>query len=74
MQSHESQPSIILVLAGLLVLTAIEYIFSQMGAGLTLLLVLAFFKLLLVIIYFMHLPRLWTSPSTAEVEAEKDQE
>jgi heme/copper-type cytochrome/quinol oxidase subunit 4 len=74
MQSHGSQPSIILVLAGLLVLTAIEYLFSQMGAGLTLLLVVAFFKFLLVIIYFMHLPRLWSSPSPAEVEVEKDQE
>ena len=72
MQSHRSQPSALTVLAGLMLLTATEYILSQMGAGLTLLLVVAFFKVLLVVIYFMHLPRLWASP--AEAEAEKDQE
>ncbi len=72
MQTHRSQPSALTVLAGLMVFTAIEYLLSQMGAGLTLLLVVAFFKFLLVVIYFMHLPRLWASQ--AEAKAEKDQE
>ena len=72
MQSHGSQPSVLAVLAGLMVLTAVEYVLSQIGVGLTLLLVAAVFKFLLVVLYFMHLPRLWASP--AEAEAEKDQE
>jgi hypothetical protein len=55
-----------------MVLTAIEYVFSQIGAGLLLLLVVAFFKFLLVIIYFMHMPRLWAS-RTAEGSDEEQQ-
>jgi hypothetical protein len=61
-QSHGKQPGALTILAGLMVLTAAEYVFAQIGAGLLLLLVVAFFKFLLVIIYFMHLPRVWTDP------------
>lgn len=64
-QSHGKQPGVLTVLAGLMVLTAVEYIFAQIGSGLILLLVVAFFKFLLVIIYFMHLPRVWTEEGEA---------
>jgi len=72
MDGHSKGPSVLAVLAGLMVLTAIEYIFAVIGAGLLLLLVVAFFKFLLVIIYFMHLPRLWTEPATEAAEQEHE--
>jgi hypothetical protein len=72
MTSHASQPSALTVLAGLMVLTAIEYVFSIIGAGLLLLLVVAFFKFLLVVVYFMHLPRIWNAPAAEAAEQEHE--
>jgi hypothetical protein len=63
-EPHGGRSNALGILAGLMVLTALEYVFSQIGAGLILLLVVAFFKFLLVAVYFMHLPRLWTEPRT----------
>ena len=70
MPEHSSGPSPLVILAGLMALTAIEYIFSIIGAGLLLLLVVAMFKLLLVVIFFMHLPRLWAAPAGEAPEQE----
>jgi len=70
MHAHAKGPSVLAVLAGLMILTAVEYIFAIIGAGLLLLLVVAFFKFLLVIIYFMHLPRLWSAPAGEPAEQE----
>lgn len=72
MSGHASRSNALPVLAGLMVFTAIEYIFSIIGAGLLLLLVVAFFKFLLVVIYFMHLPRVWTEPAVQAVEPEHE--
>lgn len=69
MQSHSSQPGVLVVIGGLMALTAIEFGLSQIGAGLLLLLTIAFFKLLLILIYFMHIPRLWTPESGDHSEA-----
>jgi len=70
MDVHRSQPNPIVVLAGLMALTAFEYLFAQIGAGLLLLLVAAFFKFLLVLIYFMHFPRLWSRGGGTQRESD----
>ncbi|MBI3763851.1 MAG: cytochrome C oxidase subunit IV family protein [Chloroflexi bacterium] len=69
MRSHNSQPGVMTVLGGLMVLTAVEFALSQIGAGLLLLLVIAFFKFLLIVVFFMHMPRLWTPAADEKGEA-----